>query len=119
MRFLADENVEQPVVDALRADGHDVTCVGEVAPGTADEQVLQIANAESRLLLTNDKDFGQLIYREGRVSEGIVLLRFETQDGVEKAAILDRILPTLEPRLRGHFAILTEQRVRLRPLRRP
>lgn len=57
MRLLANENVEQPVVDALRAAGHDVTCVGEAAPGARDEQVLHLANVEGRLLLTNDKDF--------------------------------------------------------------
>jgi predicted nuclease of predicted toxin-antitoxin system len=118
MRFLADENVEQPVVDALRAAGNDVTCVGEVAPGARDQEVLRLANAESRLLLTNDKDFGEAVYREGRTSEGIVLLRLRTEDGVEKAATVAKMLLELERRLAGHFAVLTDERVRLRPLRR-
>lgn len=118
MRFLANGNVEQPVVDALRDAGHEVACVGEIAPGASDEEVLRLANAESRLLLTNDRDFGELVYREGRVTEGIVVLRLETQDGLEKARRLMEILPSLEERLPEHFAILTHQRVRLRPLRR-
>jgi predicted nuclease of predicted toxin-antitoxin system len=118
VRFLANENVEQPVVDSLRAAGHDVVCVGEVAPGARDEEVLRLANAESRLLLTNDKDFSELVYREGRVSGGIVLLRLETQDGRQKAARLAEILAGVEERLAGHFAVVSEERVRLRPLRR-
>lgn len=118
MRFLVDENVEQPVVDAMRAAGNDVVCVGEVASGARDEDVLRLANAESRLLVTNDKDFGEFAYREGRVSEGIILLRLQRQDGLAKAARLTEILHELRERIAGHFAVVTEQRVRLRPLRR-
>ena len=49
MRFLADENVEAPVIEAMRAAGHDVACIGEIAPGVEDQQVLRLANAQSRL----------------------------------------------------------------------
>lgn len=118
MRLLANENVEQPIVDSLRAAGHDVACVAEVAPGARDEEVLRLANSESRLLLTNDKDFSELVYREGRVSAGIVLLRLQAQDGAQKAARLGDILPGVQERLAGHFAVISEERVRLRPLRR-
>lgn len=117
MKFLAHENIEQPVVDSLRAAGHDVACVAAVAPGVSDEELLRLANAESRLVLTNDKDFSELVYREGRVAQGIVLLRLATENGIEKAERFAAILPSIEKRLPGHFAVLTEQRVRLRPLR--
>jgi len=118
VRFLADENVEQPIVDALREAGHDVICVGEVAPGAADRDVLELANAQSRLLLTNDKDFGELSYREGLVSTGVVLLRFQTEDGSRKAALLLDALADAVDRFTGHFAVVAEDRARLRPLRR-
>jgi predicted nuclease of predicted toxin-antitoxin system len=117
MKFLADENVEQPIIDSSRSIGHDVAAVGEIAPGGRDEQVLQRANAESRILLTNDRDFGELVYRESRLSAGILLLRFQAADGREKAARLADILPQIEKRLPGHFAVVTEERARLRPLR--
>ena len=84
----------------------------------ADEEVLRLANGESRVLLTNDKDFGELVYREGRAAEGILLLRLGADDGGEKALHVIRVLPTIEQRLPGHFAVLSEDRVRLRPLRR-
>ena len=87
-------------------------------PERADEEVLGLANSESRLLLTNDKDFSELVYREGRVSAGIVLLRFQSRSGPEKAAHLSAILTRLADRLPGHFAVVSEERVRLRPIRR-
>jgi predicted nuclease of predicted toxin-antitoxin system len=105
-------------VDALRAAGHDVVCVAEVAPGARDEEVLGLANAQARLILTNDKDFGELVYRDGRVSQGVVLLRFAAEDGRERAARLADVPPSIMERLPGHFAVLSEQGVRLRPLRR-
>jgi len=118
MRLLANENIEQPIVDLLRAEGHDVAYVSEVAPGAPDDEVLRVANAESRLVLTNDKDFGEMAFRERRVTAGIVLLRLQSQDGVEKANRLKKILPVIEEQVAGHFAVVTEERVRLRPLRR-
>lgn len=118
MRFLANENIERPIVDHLRDAGHDVACIGELAPGASDEEVLRLADTESRLVLTNDKDFGEMAYRENRASAGIVLLRLEAQDGAEKAARLAHILPAIEERLPRHFAVVTERRVRMRPLRR-
>ncbi len=117
MNFLADENVEQPIIDALRSAGHDVVSVSEIAPGAHDDEVLRRANAESRILITNDRDFGELVYRESRASKGILLLRFLTEDGRKKAAGLADLLPRIEPRLPGHFTVVTEDSVRLRPLR--
>lgn len=116
MRFLANENIEQPIIDALRAAGHDVASVGEIAPGSPDEDVLRLANIESRIVLTNDKDFGELIYRRGRASAGILLLRLESEDGAQKAARLMQIFPSVEGALTGRFTVLTEARARLRPL---
>ena len=116
MRFLADENVEQPIVDALREAGHDVLCISHVGPGASDSDVFRLAATEARLILTNDKDFGELAYRERRVAAGVVLLRLESESGAEKARRLTAILPSLMDRLPGHFAVLTDHGVRLRPL---
>jgi len=117
VKWLADENIEQPVVDALRESGHDVLFITEMERGLPDDEVLRQAEADSRILLTNDKDFGELVFRLRRAATGIVLLRLETEVGAEKAVRLKQILPTIEPRLVGHFAVVTQRGVRLRPLR--
>jgi len=75
MRVLADECIDRPVVERLRALGHEVTYVCELGPGITDEQVLSLANDSQSLLLTGDKDFGELVFRLGRVSHGVVLVR--------------------------------------------
>ena len=75
MNLVADEGVDRPVVERLRQDGHDVVYVVALSPGVADEEVLQQANARSAVLLTADKDFGELVFRQRLVHSGVVLLR--------------------------------------------
>ena len=75
MQILADESVDNEIVLRLRRDGHDVGYVAEMSPGIMDEEVLVLASDESTLLLTADKDFGELIFRQGYVKRGIVLYR--------------------------------------------
>jgi predicted nuclease of predicted toxin-antitoxin system len=116
VRFLADENVEQPVVDVLRTAGQDVLCVGDVAPGASDSYVFHLASSENRLILTNDKDFGELAYREGRAAAGIVLLRLGSADGAGKAARLAAVFPSVAARLTGRFVVISDHGIRLRPL---
>jgi predicted nuclease of predicted toxin-antitoxin system len=76
VRFLADESCDFNVVTALRAAGHDVSAVVEINPGAQDEVVLALAGSESRVLLTEDKDFGLLTYGGGQETAGVVLIRF-------------------------------------------
>jgi len=75
MNLLADENIEQQVVERLRQDGHAVLYVAEMEPGIPDELVLQRANDERSMLITGDKDFGELVFRQGLVHLGVVLIR--------------------------------------------
>ena len=74
MNLVADENVDQPIVDRLRQDGHLVVAVAELSPSISDDEVLRQANQQSALLITGDKDFGELVYRLGRVHAGVILL---------------------------------------------
>ena len=71
MKFLADESVDRQIVEGLRQAGFDVGSVTEMKPGIADEIVLERANKEKAILLTADKDFGELIFRLRRLSSGI------------------------------------------------
>ena len=74
MNFLADESCAGPVVRALREAGHDVVAIAEVARGATDEQVLERALNEKRVLITEDRDFGELVYARGRSSAGVILV---------------------------------------------
>jgi predicted nuclease of predicted toxin-antitoxin system len=76
MRFLADECCDFSVVKALRTAGYDVLCVAETKPRADDSDVIRLATRDKRILLTEDKDFGQLVYAHGHSLPGVILLRF-------------------------------------------
>lgn len=75
MTFLCDEGVEAAIVERLRADGHEVEYVAERSPGLSDEEILDRSNELGAPLLTTDKNFGELVFRQERVHAGVVLLR--------------------------------------------
>jgi hypothetical protein len=75
VRFLADEGAESQVVARLRSDGHDIDYIAELAPGITDDDVLDRANSAGRLLVTVDKDFGELVFRLERVTSGVLPVR--------------------------------------------
>ena len=76
MNFLADESCAGPVIRALREAGHDVVAISEVAAGAPDDGVLERALNEKRVLITEDRDFGELVYARGRSSTVVILVRF-------------------------------------------
>ena len=78
MRFLGDESCDFSVVKALRKAGYDVLCVSEISPRADDTDVIKRAVQQKRILLTEDKDFGQLVYAHGQKTPGVVFLRFPT-----------------------------------------
>jgi predicted nuclease of predicted toxin-antitoxin system len=77
MCWLVDECVASQLVARLRASGHDVWYVAEFAAGMSDFEVIQRAHDDCRLLLTADKDFGELVFRRGKTAPGLVLLRID------------------------------------------
>jgi predicted nuclease of predicted toxin-antitoxin system len=116
MRLLADENFPRAAVDGLRAAGHEVAWIRTEAPGATDEQVLARARDEGRGLVTLDKDFGVLVLRRGLgASQGVVLLRIPFASPDEFAA---RAVAALVARgdWAGHFSVIEDDRVRMRPL---
>jgi predicted nuclease of predicted toxin-antitoxin system len=116
MRLLADENFAGAAVAALRNHGHDVTWVRETSPGIGDDEVIRRAVAESRILITFDKDFGELVFRVGvSASCGVILFRIP----VSSPTILAQTAVTvLESRAdwAGHFSVIEETKIRLVPL---
>ena len=113
MRFLADESCDFAVVQALRAAGPDVTAIAEVCPGAEDTAVIEIARSERRILLTEDKDFGQLVFAAARDSAGIVLVRWPVSARASVGAAAVAMADQYGASLQGAFAVLEPGRVRL------
>jgi len=118
LRILANENFPGPAICALRQHGHDVASVKELMRGSSDHAVLERAQAEQRLIVTFDKDFGELAFRFGLPTFcGVVLFRLT---GPTPEVDNTRAVAILESRndWAGHFATVTEDRIRIRPLPR-
>jgi len=116
MRFLVDESVGLSVVRCLRTLKHDVSSVQEQKPGIDDAEVCAWADAENRLLITNDKDFGKLIFRGKLASSGVILLRLQDEAAGNKVRVISDLLAGYGNRLAGHFVVASETEVRVRPL---
>lgn len=117
MRWLADECVDASLVDQLRNAGHDVTYMAEIASGATDIVALSYARDETRLLLTEDKDFGELVFRMRMTAPGVVLLRIDPRERHIKWARLAEAIEKFGERLLGRYLVIEEARFRSRPLR--
>lgn len=116
MRLCANENLPGDCIGALRASGHDVLWIRDAMPGAPDEAVLARALAEGRLLVTFDKDFGELVFRRGRASScGVVLFRIGQPSAAAVAEMVTRILGSRDD-WTGHFSVVDERNVRMRVL---
>lgn len=115
MNFLADEGVDFPVVQRLRSDGHEVLYVAEMDPGISDEKVLAVANDKNALLLTADKDFGELVYRLRRISAGVLLMRLAGLSPASKAELVSSVVRDHGGQLMYTFTVITPGMVRVRP----
>jgi predicted nuclease of predicted toxin-antitoxin system len=116
MRLLADECCETKLIEALRAAGHDVLYVLETFPGATDDEVLSRAVEEGRILLTEDKDFGELVYRMKLPSSGVVLLRFGIGERDRKIARTLDLFTELQGQLPGKLTVIDGEKIRFRPL---
>ena len=112
MRFLADENCHEAVIKAYRDAGHDVLSIKDTRPGTPDMEVLSESVESGRILLTEDKDFGELIFAAGQRTCEVILFRLP---GVSRQAIVQRALDLLEShadRLENGFVVVEPNRIR-------
>lgn len=113
MRFLVDECTGPAVARWLRQLQHDVLSIYEEARGLDDDGILQKAVAGNRILITNDKDFGEIIFREGKPHKGVILLRLEDERVASKIKVLKRLLERYAEQLAGNFVVATEVTVRI------
>jgi predicted nuclease of predicted toxin-antitoxin system len=116
MRILANENFPGAAVEALRARGHDVFWARTNFPGSPDSEVVKRAASEHRILITFDKDFGELAFRRGLSSPaGIVLFRIKAPSAAHVAEMAVAVLESRDD-WAGHFSVIEERRVRMTPL---
>jgi hypothetical protein len=113
MRFLADESCDFSVVRALRAVDHDVVAVTESNPGAEDEHVIDLAARDGRIVLTEDKDFGQLVYADKRATGGVLFIRFPAaaRTGLPKAVV--DFVKRRGSEILGRFVVVQPGRVRI------
>lgn len=116
MNLLADEGVDRQIVERLRQDGHEVLYVAEVEPSIGDEVVLERANERSALLLTADKDFGELVFKDKLLTTGgVILLRLAGLSVARKAEIVSDTFREHGAELSNHFTVISPGRIRIRP----
>lgn len=117
MRFLANENFPLTSVTRLRQAGYDIASITEDSPGISDSEVLARAANEARIILTFDRDYGELIYRLGMPSPmGVVYFRYQPLTPEEPAEDLLRLLSVEGLYLERRFTVLDRTQVRQRPL---
>lgn len=114
MNFLADESVDRQIVERLRVDGHSVQSVVEMEPGISDDLVLERANQQPALLLTADKDFGEMVYRQQRLMLGVVLVRLSGLSPLRKAEVVSATVSEHGRELSKAFTVIEPGRVRIR-----
>lgn len=114
MNFLADEGIDKQIVDRLRQDGHNVVYIAEEAPGITDDVILDMANQQSALLLTRDKDFGELVYRLNRVTQGVILARLDGVLSDTKANIVSIAVATHGQEMINAFTVISPGNIRIR-----
>jgi predicted nuclease of predicted toxin-antitoxin system len=116
MNLLLDAHISRPMLEHLQSQGHDCVHIALLAPGMSDEAVLALAYDQQRVVLTADKDFGELVFRRGLAARGVVLLRLSLPHEAERLELFKRFWPVIEKKVWGHFVVVTDSTIRRTPL---
>lgn len=114
MHFVIDESVDAPVTRLLREKGFAVFSIAEQMPGVTDEVVLQKALELQALLITQDKDFGELVFRLGKAHYGVILLRLPGIKPFEKSLLTYTIIEAYLEKIAGAFTVIYKDFVKIR-----
>ena len=112
MRFIVDECTGPTVAKWLK-ERFEVFSIYDESPGIDDESIIKKAYEENYILITNDKDFGELVFRRGKSHNGVLLLRLEDEGVSNKIKIIKMVLDSYSDRLIGNFVVATEKNVRI------
>ena len=116
MKFLAEVNVEKSIVEEITTLGYDIKCVTSINPLMTDEDVLSTANSEDRILITNDKDFGEIVFRQQLIASGIILIRVVDQNTQDKVKLVKKLLIFYKDKIKNHFVVVSSNKFRSIPL---
>jgi predicted nuclease of predicted toxin-antitoxin system len=116
MTFFADEGLDFLVVAALRAQGFTVYYAAELLQGAPDEAIMQMASSYGSILLTKDKDFGEMVIRSQQHTAGVVLIRIDRLNDPGKVSYVANVLAKYAAELSSHFTVIQEDKIRFRPL---
>ena len=114
MNLLADENIDRQIVERLRHEGFDVRYIAETDAGISDDEVLDLANRDGSLLLTADKDFGELVFRLKKITVGVVLIRLAGLTPERKGEIVVDTINKHSTELLNAFSVVTIGAIRIR-----
>ena len=116
LSFLADVNVEKTIIDFLRQLDYLVQSVAEINTAMLDEDILNYAQRNNFILITNDKDFGEFVFRQKKMTKEIILFRFENQKAIEKITAIQFVLENHQDKITNYFVVLSPNKVRFIPL---
>jgi len=114
MNLLIDESVESQIVARLRQEGHNVLYVSEMEPGISDDLVLNRANEQGAVLVTSDKDFGEMVFRQKQINAGVLLLRLFGLSNERKAEVIAAIIRKHAEELTQGFGVVSPNSIRIR-----
>ncbi len=114
LKFLVDVGVGKKVEKWLTDNGYDIKCMRDINPKAGDSDILHLAVTEGRMVITIDKDFGELVYNSGKLHSGVLILRLENADGNQKVKVIKKILSEHSVRLRGRFCVFQGERLRIK-----
>jgi len=117
MKIVADESVDFAIVDTLRKSDIEILFVGHVYSGANDEDVLELSNKENALLITEDKDFGELVFRLKKANLGIILVRLSGLSSELKAKIVLRSLKESFEKMKNSFTVISANQTRIKKLK--
>ena len=112
MRFLVDECTGPNVAVWLRSQGYEVFSAYEQSRGASDNVLIHKAFTENWMLITNDKDFGEKVFRENHPHHGVIFLRLEDERAANKVFVLKQLLAQYSEQLTDQFVVVNEKRVR-------
>ena len=113
MRFLVDECTGTSVADWLKNENHEVFSVFEQWRGASDDAILEKCHQENYILITSDKDFGEMVFRNQRVHNGIILVRCSPNNFVKRIEVLSKLLKNYSDKLQNNFVVVSNENVRI------
>jgi predicted nuclease of predicted toxin-antitoxin system len=113
VKWIADESVDKPIVEALRSLGHEVYYILEKNKGIPDKEVLRIANEKSGSLITGDKDFGEIVFRQKKHHPGVVLFRLSGLSNEQKIQMILSAIDRHQQEMINHFSVISKTHIRI------